>query len=58
MCTVLLPQGVNPTAVYRYINVNISNVEKKTNMVLLYLHWVINSLTNMIGVTKSGYCFS
>ena len=27
MCTVLLPPGVNPIAVHKYININMNNVE-------------------------------
>ena len=40
--------GGNPIVFSKYIYIN--NVEKETNIVLLHLHGVIISITNMIGI--------
>jgi len=43
MFTVLLPLGVNPTAVNKYININISNQDNKSTPLDIIQRW-LNSI--------------
>jgi len=43
MCTVLLPPGVNPTAVNKYININTNHQDKKSPPLDIIQRW-LNSI--------------